>query len=112
MVKIYLVDFRAIWCKPCHEIKPRLDKLRSELGGKGFEVLSVSIDERRPDLVKYLAKTKFANPVLHDANQTWAAWKVKAIPAMFLVKDGQIVHQWIGKPKKDDLENVVRAAIK
>lgn len=110
--KVILVDFMASWCKPCHEIKPWLDKLRTELNPKGLEVLSVSIDDRKADFDKYVAKTKFDNPVMLDDKQTWAAWKVKAIPAMFLVKDGQIVRQWTGKPKKDELESAVRAALK
>jgi len=110
--KVILVDFMASWCKPCHEIKPWLDKLRTELNPKGFEVLSVSIDEKKADFDKYVAKAKFANPVMLDDKQTWAAWKVKAIPAMFLVKDGQIVHQWTGKPKRADLETIVKATVK
>ncbi len=109
--KVILVDFMASWCKPCHEIKPRLDKLRAELSSKGFEVLSISIDEKRSDLDKFLAKTKFANPIAHDTKQVWADWNVKNIPAMFLVKDGQVIQQWIGKPKKDELENAVKRAV-
>jgi thiol-disulfide isomerase/thioredoxin len=106
--KLLLVDFMASWCKPCHEIKPSLDKLRAELNAKGFEVLSVSIDEKPADFTRYVAKAKFANPVMLDTNQTWAEWRVKAIPAMYLVKDGQVVHQWKGKPKKGELEAVVK----
>jgi thiol-disulfide isomerase/thioredoxin len=95
--KLVLVDYWATWCKPCIEMFPKVDKLREKYGEKGFEVLSVSIDEKRADLDKFLAKRKFPNPVLHDTKQTWNDWGIKAIPAMFLVKDGQVVAQWIGK---------------
>lgn len=109
--KTVLIDFMASWCKPCHELKPRLDKIRAEFHPKGFEILSVSIDEKKADFDKYVAKSKFSNPVVWDDQQVWNEWRVKAIPAMFLVKDGQVIKQWTGKPKKDELETEVKALV-
>ena len=106
-----LVDFWATWCGPCKEMKPIVEKVREKFAGKGFEVLSVSIDEKKADLLKFLPKNKFANPVLHDSSQTWAAWKVRVVPAFYLVKDGQVVAQWVGKFKQDVLEKAVGSAI-
>ncbi|MCW5937667.1 MAG: redoxin domain-containing protein [Fimbriimonadaceae bacterium] len=108
---VLLFDFWASWCKPCHEIKPRIDMVRKLYHDKGFEVLSVSVDEKREDLDKYLKRNPFKNPVFWDNGETWAAWKVRAIPALFLVKDGQIIAQWTGKPKKGELETAVKDAV-
>jgi thiol-disulfide isomerase/thioredoxin len=109
--KAILVDFWATWCKPCKEIVPMLREIRKEFAPRGFEVLSVSIDEKRADLDKYLAKNPFENPVLHDTGATWQAWKVKSIPALFLLRDGQIVRQWAGKPKAADLKQAIDRAL-
>ncbi|HRI44900.1 MAG TPA: redoxin domain-containing protein [Fimbriimonadaceae bacterium] len=106
-----LIDFWATWCKPCKEIVPILKQVRAEFAPRGFEVLSVSIDEKRADLDKYLAKNPFENPVLHDTGATWQAWKVNSIPALFLVRDGQIVRQWSGKPKAADLRKAIEGAL-
>lgn len=106
--KLILVDFWATWCGPCKEMFPILDKLHAAYASKGFEILSVSIDEKRLDLEKYLKSKKFPNPVLHDTSQTWAAWGVRTIPAVFLVTDGQIVAQWKGKAKREVLEAEIK----
>lgn len=106
--KLVLIDFWATWCGPCKEMFPILDKLHAAYSPKNFEILSVSIDEKRADLDKYLKSKKFPNPVLHDTKQTWAAWGVRSIPAMFLVKDGQVVAQWKGKAKKEALEAEIK----
>nr|WP_234891673.1 TlpA disulfide reductase family protein [Sinorhizobium meliloti] len=51
--KLSLADFRgrtillniwATWCLPCRREMPALDRLQAELGGRGFEVVPLSID--------------------------------------------------------------------
>ena len=37
--KVVLVNFWATWCVPCREEMPSIDKLKSSLKGKPFEVL-------------------------------------------------------------------------
>lgn len=105
--RVVLVDFWATWCGPCKEMKPVLDRVRRDFVSKRFEVLSISIDEKRSDLDKYLTKVKFENPVLHDTGPTWQGWKVRVLPTFFLVKKGQIINQWSGKVK----ESVIRTAL-
>jgi thiol-disulfide isomerase/thioredoxin len=43
--KVVYVDFWASWCGPCRVSFPLLEKLRAELGPRGFEVLAVNFDE-------------------------------------------------------------------
>lgn len=51
--KLSLADFRgrtillniwATWCLPCRREMPAFDRLQAELGGRGFEVVPLSID--------------------------------------------------------------------
>lgn len=107
----YLIDFWATWCKPCRELKPVLDKIQRDYYPKSVVLLSVSIDEKRDDLDRFLEKNKFDNPVLHDARQTWNGWKVKAIPTTFLVRDGMIVAQWKGKFKEAEVRKALDRAL-
>jgi thiol-disulfide isomerase/thioredoxin len=107
--KLVLIDFWATWCKPCIAMFPMVHKLREKNASKGFEVLSVSIDESRPELDKFLKKHSFSNPVLHDTAKTWNAFSIKLIPAMYLVRDGKIVAQWIGKTSEKELAAAIEA---
>jgi thiol-disulfide isomerase/thioredoxin len=44
-----LVNLWATWCVPCRKEMPALDRLQSQLGGPGFEVVAVNIDTRDPE---------------------------------------------------------------
>ncbi|MFM9872582.1 MAG: thioredoxin domain-containing protein [Fimbriimonadaceae bacterium] len=105
--KLVIIDFWATWCGPCKEMKPIIEKTHTKYREKGLEVLSVSIDEKNETLVNYLKKNKFQNPVLFDSSQTWAEWKVRVIPAFFILKNGQIVDQWVGKKSQKEIDAVV-----
>ena len=111
--KVVLVDFWATWCKPCLETMPRLQKLYSAYSDKGFDVLGVSIDEdkdRVEKIKKMVDKLDISYPILVDAKQTpaWHQFKVKAIPAMYLLDEGsQIVAQWVGKIDYDEVEKEI-----
>jgi thiol-disulfide isomerase/thioredoxin len=107
--KLVLLDYWATWCKPCLALKPKLDKVRTTYKDKGFEMLSLSIDEKRDTLDKFLKKTAFENPVLWDDKQTWAKLKVVAIPALFLVKDGKVIAAFKGEPNAKQIEAAVKA---
>lgn len=106
--KVVLLDYWATWCKPCLALKPKLDKIRDKYKDQGFELLSVSIDEKKEAMDKFLKKTPFSNPVLWDDKQTWAKLKVIGIPALFLVKDGQVISAFKADSKVDAIEAAVK----
>ena len=82
---------------------PRLQDLYNAYSAKGFDVLGVSIDEgkdRVEKIKKMVDKLDISYPISVDAKETpaWHQFKVKAIPAMYLLdKENQIVAQWVGK---------------
>ncbi|HZP80991.1 MAG TPA: redoxin domain-containing protein [Chthonomonadaceae bacterium] len=114
--KILLVDFWATWCKPCVETMPEMQKLQEKYAAKGLVVLGVSIDEKGVKAVRpFVQKRKFTYPILLDGGDrpAWREFGVKSVPALFLVsREGQIVRQWTGKPKKGDVEEAVQSALK
>ena len=111
--KVALLDFWATWCKPCLETMPRLQKLHGEHSGRGFEVWGVSIDEgedRIRKIERMADKLDISYPILVDAKPTpaWYLFKVKAIPAMYLLDgEGRIAAQWTGKIEYQDVEREV-----
>jgi thiol-disulfide isomerase/thioredoxin len=63
--KVVLVDFWATWCTPCRELFPHTVQLYRDLAGKGFDVVSVSLDDpdREPAVLQFLVsqRAEFAN---------------------------------------------------
>lgn len=83
--KYYLVDFWASWCGPCRKEIPNLKKLYELYKGKGLEIVSVSIDKNETAWKKALAEEKLSWPNGLDRAGIADSYKVKFIPAIFLV---------------------------
>jgi thiol-disulfide isomerase/thioredoxin len=105
--KLILIDFWATWCKPCIAMMPALDKVHAKYKSRGFEILSVNIDQDRALFEGFLKKHKFPNPVLYDAEHLWQKWNIRTIPATFLIKDGKVVAQWVGQQSEKSLASKI-----
>jgi thiol-disulfide isomerase/thioredoxin len=95
--KYLLLDFWASWCVPCRKQHPRLKEAYEKYNLKGFEILSVSIDE---DSAKWkTAITEDGIPWNNardtnrgDARAVSKIYGVIPIPANFLISpEGRIV---------------------
>lgn len=69
-----LVDFWASWCEPCKTLGPMLEKLAVEYHG-AFELAKVDVDAEQ---------------------QIAAAFQIRSVPTVFLVKGGQLVDGFPG----------------
>jgi thiol-disulfide isomerase/thioredoxin len=99
--KVVLLDFWATWCAPCRKSMPELQRLHDKHAGRGFTVVGVAIDEgdARRKVTKFLTGKKIAYPNALDAGKSaaWERFRVKAVPAAFLIdQEGRIVAQWTG----------------
>lgn len=109
--RVVLLDYWATWCKPCLALKPKLDKIRDAYKEKGFEVFSISIDEKKADFDKFFLKNKWDNPVALDTTQSWAHFRIVSIPFLALVKDGKVIEVFKGKIDEKKVESAVKAAV-
>jgi len=99
--RVVLVDFWATWCGPCRKSMPELQALHEKYSARGFTVLGVSIDEGNAaaKVKKFVSSKKIRYPIAVDSEKTptWERYRVKAVPAAFLVdRNGQVVAQWTG----------------
>jgi thiol-disulfide isomerase/thioredoxin len=65
--KVVLLDVWASWCAPCKQELPMLDDMAKRLRGDGIEVLAVSVDQERANVVKFLkARPRWSLTIAHD----------------------------------------------
>ena len=108
--KVFLLDFWASWCGPCRYSNKNLVKLYSKYKQSGFEILSVSLDDRKNAWKKAVSKDKITWLQINDSGgwdaRSASKWQVEAIPASFLIdKNGNVVAI---NPEKQELENKIR----
>ncbi len=81
-----LVDFWAPWCGPCKTLGPILEKLAGEYNG-AFELAKVDVDKEQ---------------------QIAAAFQIRSVPTVFLVKDGQVVDGFPGAVPESQLREFLK----
>jgi thiol-disulfide isomerase/thioredoxin len=65
--QVLLLDVWASWCGPCKQELPMLDDIAARLRHKGVEVLAVSVDQERDNVVKFLgSRGRWALTIAHD----------------------------------------------
>ncbi|MCU7494166.1 MAG: TlpA family protein disulfide reductase [Ignavibacteria bacterium] len=90
--KFYLMDFWATWCGPCVGELPGLHEAYQEFKDKNFEILSISLDGSREDVVKF-REGKFKMPWLHAFldksfnSEIAKKFGITGIPKVVLVSD-------------------------
>jgi len=97
--KYLLVDFWASWCGPCRAAVPKVKQLYAQYKDKGFEVVSISIDDSKTAWQKAMEEEKmpWAQWLSPDKNKTMQTFLFSAIPTVYLVdREGKIVASYTG----------------
>ena len=94
--KYVLVDFWASWCGPCMREMPNVVKLYKECKGKNFEIVGVSLDQKRDAWLNAVEKNKMKWIQVSDL-KSWETLPVKlcnisAVPYTVLVDpEGKVI---------------------
>jgi thiol-disulfide isomerase/thioredoxin len=87
--KVILIDFWATWCGPCVGEMPNVKKTYDKFHADGFEILGVSLDESKDDLLRFLKKYEITWPQYFDGkhwnNDISFRFGIDSIPAEWLI---------------------------
>ena len=84
-----IVDFWAVWCEPCRQLTPLLEKCVAATQGK-VKLVTVNVDE----------------------NQAIAAQlQVQSLPTIYVFVDGQPVDGFVGVKSASELEALIRSLL-
>lgn len=85
--KLLVLDFGASWCVPCKNVASILDELSQTYADRAV-IGKVDVDDN-PDLVD--------------------KYKVRNVPTIFLVRNGEIVDKMVGGYPKPDIVSKIEA---
>ncbi len=111
--KLTLVNFWALWCGPCLDELPKLDKLASKYRKQGFEVIATNVGAGAREVAKYWTKNHFTLKSALNGDPISTQYKVDVIPCNYLIgKNGKIVAAMIGYQEKEIIAALKKAGIK
>ena len=84
-----LVDFWGPMCGPCKAMEPMIDRLAAD----------------------YKDRIKVAKVNVNECPQTALRFAIRSLPTLVLIKDGQVVDQFNGRPSPTALEKFVERAL-
>lgn len=86
---VSLVKFSATWCAPCKVMARTIDKIKSEFDTVKFQ--EVDVDDH-PNLAK--------------------DYKIRKIPTVIIIKNGEEITRLVGNVKVDALRKAIRDVTK
>ena len=87
--RVIVVDFWAPWCGPCKTLGPILEDVVAALG-PGVALAKINVDENQ---------------------QLAMAFRVQGIPAVKIVKDGQLAQEFTGALPREQIEAILRPLV-
>lgn len=98
-----LLNFWATWCPPCKKEPPSIETLHKKLQDERFDVVSISVQEKRAAVEDFPGKTPYTFPVYLDESGAVSVNCIsRGIPTtFFLDEDARVIAAVIGSIEYD-----------
>ena len=111
--KVVLLDFWATWCGPCRIELPNVIAAYQKYHAKGFDIIGVSLDEDKAQLLGFIKDQKMTWPQFFDGqrwdNKLAVKYGIRSIPAAYLLDgEGKIIGRNL---RGDALDQAVAGAL-
>jgi thiol-disulfide isomerase/thioredoxin len=103
--KVIILDFWATWCVPCKAEIPGFIELQKKYGGRGLQIIGLSVDDSQSMAKKYADEMKMNYPILlADGKEDIlrAYDPINSIPVSVVIdRQGRIVSRHLGIASMD-----------
>ena len=104
--KPWLINFWAVWCAPCLEELPALNRAWDSLEDQDVGMLAVNIGGEAEDITRFLKDHDLQIDfpiVIGDKIRTLGNWSARSLPFTVVVSpDGKVVYEANGPREWDD----------
>jgi thiol-disulfide isomerase/thioredoxin len=114
--KVVMVDFWATWCPPCRASLPEVIERYKKYHDQGFEILGVSSDVYKQDLISFLAQNpdmvwpQLFTPCPEQMSPQGKKFHIHGVPTVFLIdRNGVLREQECGRPLREEMITKVLA---
>jgi thiol-disulfide isomerase/thioredoxin len=103
----------AAWCGPCRKELPILNSLYERYKSRGLRMIGISLDVDGPEAMQRIVDTAGVNfPIYWAGDSPVHTYNLIAIPALFFIKDGEVVEKIVGKRTERYLERKIDEFLK
>jgi cytochrome c biogenesis protein CcmG/thiol:disulfide interchange protein DsbE len=116
--QVIAINYWASWCAPCWEETPMLEQLSHKLGGSGFEVVGVAVDEHASmevpqGVTQFIDRLHVTYPMAITAPMSQLAYGMDGLPTTILVdRRGRVARTFVGALRESqfraDVESLLR----
>lgn len=108
--KIAIIDFMALWCKPCREEFSHLKEIRDQFPQEKVEIISIDIDPRESEnMIKKAKLALGASWNFAKEPSVGTKYKVTNIPTIYIVdQEGIISYKKVGVAPSSKISNKIK----
>lgn len=111
--ELVLMDFWAVWCGPCRQVMPAMQRLHETYGERGLNVVGINTWEKASNNpVDFMKSNGYTYELLLNGDGVAEAYGVEGIPTFVLIgPDGELLHRAVGASRQNEqqLEQIIES---